>query len=294
MIAIIVPFYNAADTLPQLISALKALHHTDFVVLFVDDRSTDDGASVIAEANDSRFIIMRGNHKGPGAARNIGLDKADELKAEYVAFVDADDIPHSEMLSVAKSKLERSGADIVHFEWNSSIGGLSHPDSIGCPSIHVWNKLYRRSAIKGIRFVEANFAEDVAFFIESECRAVKRVGISRALYTHVQRLGSLWKTRDPAMVDESMRKIVCHVNDLMRNVSSSELKRRWYGFWLVKLMKQWLRTLKGDRSTYRRERLIGFRHFLHDLVFAGLLNPFRVGVKNFRRCLVLRIKGALL
>ncbi len=291
MIAIIVPFFNAADTLPRLISALKAQLCTEFVALFVDDMSTDDGASIIAASQDSRFIVLNGCHRGPGAARNIGLDKADELRVEYISFVDADDIPHPEMLNEAKNRLESSGADIVHFEWSSSYNGLPNPDSIGRPSIHVWNKLYRRQAITGIRFIDSLFAEDLAFFIETECRNVRRTQVLRPLYTHVLRPGSLWETRDPALMDASLRKVVVYVNNLMCGISNVKLRRQWYGFYLTKLLKQWLRALECSQGDIRCELLHGFDIFLRGLIADGLLNPFRVGGKNFRRCLSLRLKA---
>jgi glycosyltransferase involved in cell wall biosynthesis len=61
-------------------------------IIVVDDGSTDDTTAVLGGYGD-RITIVRGEHAGYAAARNLGLRRA---RGEWIAFHDADDIalPH--------------------------------------------------------------------------------------------------------------------------------------------------------------------------------------------------------
>lgn len=289
-IAVIVPFFNAVDTLPQLVGALKAQTSPDFLAFFVDDGSTDGGRAYMdgVSREDWRFKVLAGAHAGPGPARNIGLDEAEKSGVEYVTFVDADDLPLPTMLAEAKEALESSGADIAHYQWSSTVGGTPHKDSTkGTPSIYVWNKLYRRSAIGDIRFIAAKFAEDLAFFLETESRKPRRVAIDRPLYVHFTRPGSLWESRSPEDVATSMRKVIAHLDPVMR-ASDPMLRRRWGGFYLVKLLKTWKKCLRKVLREKREDSVNEYIGFVAKVRFPCLCAlRFRLAHKVFE----LRIKA---
>jgi glycosyltransferase involved in cell wall biosynthesis len=83
--SIIVPAYNAADTLPKCLRALQlALGPTTDVAL-VDDGSTDETAD-IATALGVR-VLSHSERRGPAAARNHG---ARATRGAVLVFVDAD------------------------------------------------------------------------------------------------------------------------------------------------------------------------------------------------------------
>jgi len=89
-ISILLPVYNAADTLEQAAHSLRAQSLEDWECVIVDDGS-DDGASGIAEAlakEDSRFELLKRAHQGLVAALNAGLA---QCRAPLVARMDADD-----------------------------------------------------------------------------------------------------------------------------------------------------------------------------------------------------------
>lgn len=81
----IVPAYNAARFLATAVdSALR--QGVDLEVIVVDDGSTDRTPQV-ASSLPVRYI-RQGRRRGPGAARNRGLEAA---RGELIAFLDADD-----------------------------------------------------------------------------------------------------------------------------------------------------------------------------------------------------------
>lgn len=270
-VAVIVPFYNAADTLPRLVDALKAQTHPEFIAYFVDDGSIDGGRAYITDISgeDSRFMVLNGNHSGPGSARNVGLEQAERLGFEYVTFVDADDIPLPTMLEEALAAFDGLDADIVHYQWNSEIGGNPHKDSLkGAPSIYVWNKLYRLSAIVGIRFLDVKFAEDLAFFLETETRHPKRIAIDKPLYCHVRHQNSLWENRSPADIAHAMRTVIERL-DLAMRTSHPALRRRWQRFYMVKLLKIWKKSLDKNLREVRSAAIMDYVDFVSNIRFPG-------------------------
>lgn len=106
VVSVVVPARDAAATLPALLAALSAQAQTGFEVLLVDDGSTDATAA-IARAHPG-VRLLQGEGRGPGAARNLGLEHA---KAPVVAFTDADCVPAPGWLASGLAALER--ADLV-------------------------------------------------------------------------------------------------------------------------------------------------------------------------------------
>lgn len=89
-ISVIVPAYNASDTIKRLIESLQNQSMKDFEAIIINDGSTDNTAAIVDEyvVNDKRFNLINIANEGVSHARNIGIDNA---KAEYCTFIDADD-----------------------------------------------------------------------------------------------------------------------------------------------------------------------------------------------------------
>ena len=89
-VSIIIPIYNKEKYLNNCISSIKNQSLKDIEVICVDDGSTDNSLSTLKSytSDDSRFKIIKQENRGPGLARNVGLENA---TGEYVLFLDADD-----------------------------------------------------------------------------------------------------------------------------------------------------------------------------------------------------------
>jgi glycosyltransferase involved in cell wall biosynthesis len=93
---IVVPAYNEAESLPQVlpnIAASAADIDSDACVLVVDDGSTDGTAAVVESVRESHpavKLISLGANKGKAAALKRGLGMAVESGASIVAMMDAD------------------------------------------------------------------------------------------------------------------------------------------------------------------------------------------------------------
>lgn len=103
-VTVIVPAFNAASFLGVTLEALQSQTQAPDQIILIDDGSTD-GTAAIAERMG--VTVVQQDRKGPGAARNRGLELA---KTEFVAFCDADDWYVPDKLERAVDMLEKLGA----------------------------------------------------------------------------------------------------------------------------------------------------------------------------------------
>lgn len=108
---VIVPTYNEADNLDELLEGILALP-SHLGVLVVDDNSPD-GTGERADAWAGRLpervsVVHRAGKMGLGTAYIAGFEKAFDLDAEYIMTMDADFSHHPRyipaMLEMAESK----------------------------------------------------------------------------------------------------------------------------------------------------------------------------------------------
>lgn len=98
-ISIIVPVWNAAQTLKRCVKSIQSQTLTDWELILSDDGSDDTSLSIckkLASADD-RIRIIENSHNGVAQTRNAALAAA---TGEYICFVDADDTIDSDYLEV--------------------------------------------------------------------------------------------------------------------------------------------------------------------------------------------------
>lgn len=91
-ISIVVPMYNSQDTILRTLESIESqkTQNVKYEVLLIDDGSTDDSSSIVAEfvAKYENFHYHYGENAGVSTARNKGIDLA---KGKYIMFLDSDD-----------------------------------------------------------------------------------------------------------------------------------------------------------------------------------------------------------
>lgn len=90
MLSIVIPCYNAATTIRRAVESVMRQHDLDYEIIIVNDGSTDDSSSIIAQlvSEDSRIKRVDKPNGGVSSARNAGYNVA---RGEYIFFLDADD-----------------------------------------------------------------------------------------------------------------------------------------------------------------------------------------------------------
>jgi len=107
-VSVIVPTRNRPALLALTLRSVLAQRGVEFEVIVVDEASTDDTPSVITSFGDARIRSIRHHRpQGVSAARNHGVAEA---RADWVAFLDDDDLWAPTKLALQLGALRASGA----------------------------------------------------------------------------------------------------------------------------------------------------------------------------------------
>jgi len=105
-VSVIIPAFNAADTLTETVVSAVNGTHKHLEILIVDDFSTDATAQIAAQLaeQDSRIQYFRNSENfGVSKSRNLMIHRA---TGKYVAFLDSDDTWEPNKLEVCLKMLE--------------------------------------------------------------------------------------------------------------------------------------------------------------------------------------------
>ncbi len=103
-VSVLLPCYNASETLEETLISLRNQTYPDFEVICVDDGSTDGTTDLLKDwcQDDSRFINIPIDHCGVIAAANTGLSFC---RGEIVVRMDADDRCHPDRIKLQRDFL---------------------------------------------------------------------------------------------------------------------------------------------------------------------------------------------
>lgn len=117
LISIIVPVYNAENTIGTCVDSLVRQSHNLLEIILVDDGSTDNSGKICDELaiKDNRIKVIHKENEGVSVARNTGINKA----AGYaITFVDADDTLDINAVSLMLNKMLNNDCDIVMCDYS--------------------------------------------------------------------------------------------------------------------------------------------------------------------------------
>jgi glycosyltransferase involved in cell wall biosynthesis len=108
--------YNGEKFLDQAIQSILAQDFKPFELILVDDGSEDDSCRIADSYSDNRVVLHRIDHVGRSNSLNFGISVCE---ADYVAFLDADDISAPSRLKEQFQYLEQhSECDVVASYFN--------------------------------------------------------------------------------------------------------------------------------------------------------------------------------
>lgn len=180
-ISIIVPVYNAEQTIRCCIDSIISQSFTSFELILVDDGSSDSSGSICDDYSkiDERIKVIHKENGGVSSARNAGLRV---MTGDYLSFIDSDDMVSEQYLAKLISHM-RDGIDLV-FSYATYINNNGNRRQEQYPSVIVddtnfevmflendviwhtspWSKLYRVSLLKDLIFNEKmHIGEDAVF-----------------------------------------------------------------------------------------------------------------------------------
>ncbi len=215
LVSIIVPIYNVEKYLDECVQSLVTQTYHNLEILLIDDGSKDESGRIadLWANRDGRIRVFHQENGGVSKARNYGLEN---VKGEYIFFVDSDDYVAKNYIEELVKGMEKDNAELAMCNffavWKDMTALAEHlPDRdivMSCGQFleglytysghysMMWNKGYRRELFDGVIFEEGKVNED-ARIIRKFIPKIKNVTyISQGLYFYRQTQGSIMRGGD--------------------------------------------------------------------------------------------------
>jgi glycosyltransferase involved in cell wall biosynthesis len=143
LVTVVVPAYNAADTIDETLLSVRAQTHAFLEIIVVDDGSTDASANIVERHRhaDSRITLIKQPNSGVAAARNAAIAVG---TGNFVAPVDADDLWHPRKIEKQIEAMRRGGAKVgLVYTWSALLDSQGRVTAFGDPYLHQGDVLKR-------------------------------------------------------------------------------------------------------------------------------------------------------
>ncbi len=287
-LSVVVPIYNVEDYLVSCLESLADQTFADLEVVLVDDGSPDSSGRIAEDFARERpgWSVLHVDNGGLGRARNIGLDHA---TAEFVTFVDSDDVVPRDAYELMMHAIEASGSDIVSGGVLRFDGARTRPSGLHRRAVpetrirtHIraqpsllydttaWNKIFRRAFLleHGLRFPEGVYYEDIPLTVPAHYLARSVDLIEEPVY--------LWRERQTAEQSITQRRAearnlvdrmaaVSSVNEFLERTGEAEGKRLHDLKVLTLDMPLFLDVLHEGDEEFAQTLVDVFREYLADV-----------------------------
>jgi glycosyltransferase involved in cell wall biosynthesis len=140
MLSVIVPVYNEAKTIKQVIEKILAVP-IEKEIIVVDDSSTDDTVKILRDLRyENLKVIYHGSNRGKGAAVRTGLENA---AGEFVIVQDADfEYDPADYLKLMDAIQKGAGELILGARFTEGYHGMKIPKAGNRVLTGLVNKLF--------------------------------------------------------------------------------------------------------------------------------------------------------
>lgn len=261
LISVIIPIYNAEKYIKNCLYSVcnqsyMGKKYDNLEIICINDGSTDNSFEILqySAKTDHRIQLINQENKGLSEARNIGLDKA---TGEYIFFLDVDDYIHPQCFEILYNIMQKSNLDIAGCNYKTTDSLCEKADEyIYCDDfkynilenpvkqllnrkipISVWNKLYKTSAIKNIRFIKDIYFEDIYFTTAILSQQSKIAKTELELYFYYQSPQSITRS------SFNNKKIDSYVTTIKKIADEFKSQTNFYELLQKKLFSSILRQL---------------------------------------------------
>ena len=190
---VLIPTYNNAGTLAQVISDVKE-YASDVIV--VNDGSTDNTAEILTAIEDIR-IISYAENRGKGYALKLGLSKAYEWGYRYAITIDSDGQHYADDIAVFVERIEQSPETLLIGARNLTADNMPSKNTFANKFSNFWFKietgqslsdtqsgyrLYPLEKLQNIRLITRRYEFEVEIIVRAAWRGVKVENVPIKVY----------------------------------------------------------------------------------------------------------------
>lgn len=213
-VSIIVPVYNAQQSIRRCVDSILNQEFVDFEAILVDDGSTDESGSICDEyaQRDSRIRVIHKPNTGVSDSRNIAIKAA---RGEYLQFMDSDDWITTDATSLFYKAAKEHGCDMVIADFYRVVGQrVSQKGDIDADEVMtreefashmmenpadfyygvLWNKFFKKEIVEKYQLrmdKNISWCEDFMFNLEYIRHTESIYALGVPVYYYVKTKGSL-------------------------------------------------------------------------------------------------------
>jgi hypothetical protein len=140
------PFFNHGPFIVDAVDALRRQSRPPDEIVIVDDGSTDEESKLVLErVRAEGVVVVHQEQKGPGAARNIGVENS---TGEVIFFLDSDDLVTERHIEIALETLKQAPDDVGFVYPDMQCFG-NQEDLVVMPPYNLYLLLFRNFCCMG-------------------------------------------------------------------------------------------------------------------------------------------------
>lgn len=199
MIDIVIPTYNQQDFLMDAVESALAQAGVSKVIV-VNDGSTDSSLQIAKRYEQYGVVVIDQVNKGLASARNTGIMNS---RAEYILFLDSDDILLEDCTAKIIEAIAQTNADIIapsFKEFGISNAEVRLMDNPKLEDFRSGNRIAYCAAVRRSALLECGGyspkmiwgAEDLHLWIDLLSRGKTIVTIPEVLWLYRTKAASMW------------------------------------------------------------------------------------------------------
>lgn len=246
---LIIPIYNSEKFLSKLFDSIFLQDFDDYVVIAINDQSTDNSEKIIDEYCDkypTKLIkISCSSKKFQGGCRNIGLKYP--IDSKYVWFIDSDDYISENSLSIIFNALKNNFVDMLLFDSNM---------------IYTNNKCISYFNQQKFKIEDENILTKSPFRVPW-CKVIKSECVSEFLEDSlfgedaIQFLTQVQNIKTFMQIDSKLYNYVIHNTSLTHSTSGLKAREKYKSIFIKKLFEilnitdqKWIKQAILNRLTF--------------------------------------------
>jgi teichuronic acid biosynthesis glycosyltransferase TuaG len=147
-VSVIIPCLNASKYIKDTVNSVLNQTYTDFELIIVDGGSSDGTIEILENLQSKHqniILICNVNDQGPAHSRLVGIKAS---KANFIAFLDADDLWYAQKLKIQVSKMVTENLDFTFTDYRIiNDDGVVQPGVISGHNNNSYKQYLRRRGI---------------------------------------------------------------------------------------------------------------------------------------------------